>query len=110
MSHRKRVANRRHHEVIAIEHGGQRYKIGIGREYTEARLGPVIEIFVSAQQVNSTMDVVVSDGAILMSMLIQYGCPPEAIVKSMKHNSDGTPASPLGRAAALINEATNLGD
>jgi hypothetical protein len=108
MTGRKRVANRRHHEVIAIEHAGQRYKIGIGRELVcveRGHLGPVAEVFVSAQQVNSTMDVVVSDGAILMSMLIQYGCPPEAIVKSMKHNSDGTPASPLGRAAALISEA-----
>jgi hypothetical protein len=108
MTHRKRVANRRHHEVIAIEHGGQHYKIGLGRELACVelqQLGPVVEVFVNAQQVNSTMDSLVSDGAILMSMLIQYGCPPAAIVKSMKHNSDGTPSSPLGRAAALLAEA-----
>jgi hypothetical protein len=107
MTNRKRVANRRHHEVIAIEHGGQRYKIGLGRELVcveRGRLGPVVEVFVSAQQVNSTMDVVVSDAAILMSMLIQYGCPPEQIVKSMKHSSDGSPSSPIGRAAALLVE------
>jgi len=138
MTSRKRVANRRAHETIAIEHEGQRYKIGIGRELLApptsgvenpvgatssgaakplppsspavAYLGPIIEVFVSAQHVNSTMDAVVSDGAILMSMLMQYGCPPAAIVKSMKHKSDGSPSSPLGRAAALINQATQQGE
>lgn len=110
MTHRHRVANRRAHETIAIEHEGQRYKIGIGREFTGGALGPVVEVFVSAQHVNSTMDALVGDGGILMSMLIQYGCPAAEIVKSMKHTSDGMPASPLGRAAKLLNEATQQGE
>jgi hypothetical protein len=113
MTHRKRVANRRHLETTAIEHEGQRYKIGLGRELVcveRGHLGPIVEVFVNAQQVNSTMDALVSDGAILMSMLIQYGCPPAAIVKSMKHKSDGMPSSPLGRAAKLLNEATQPGE
>lgn len=107
MTDRKPIANRRGHETIAIEHEGQRYKVGLGREWNGAgALGPVVEVWLNAQHVNSPVDVLSSDGAILMSMLIQYGCPPERIVKSMKHNSDGTPASPLGRAAALLAEAT----
>ena len=107
MTHRHRLANRRAHEVIAIEHCGQRYKVGLGREMIGTdRTGPVVEVFVNAQRVSSTIDSLVSDGAILMSMLIQYGCPAGEIVKSMKHNSDGTPSSPLGRAAALLAEAT----
>ena len=32
MTPRRRPANRRAHETIAIEHEGQRYKIGLGRE------------------------------------------------------------------------------
>lgn len=110
---RHRLANRRAHEVIAFEHGGQRYKVGLGRELVcvdRELLGPVVEVFVNAQKVNSSIDVMVSDGAILMSMLIQYGCPAGEIVKSMKHNSDGTPGSPLGRAAALLAEATQQGE
>ena len=113
MTHRHRVADRRHLETTAIEHEGQRYKIGLGRELAcieRGRLGPVVEVFLNAQKVNSPADVLASDGAILMSMLIQYGCPPEAIVKSMKHNSDGTPASPLGRAAALLAQSSQPGE
>jgi hypothetical protein len=108
---RHRIANRRAHETVAIEHEGQRYKVGLGREMVcicgdRAALGPVIEVFLNAQQVNSQIDVLVSDGAILMSMLLQYGCPPAEIGHAMKRNNDGAPASPLGRAAALINQAT----
>jgi hypothetical protein len=113
MTLRHRVANRRHLETVAVEHEGQRYKISLGRELIcvdRGQLGPVVEVFLNAQKVNSPADVLSSDGAILMSMLIQFGCPPSSIVKSMKHNSDGTPASPLGRAAALLAEASQQGD
>jgi hypothetical protein len=111
MTHRKRLANRRPHETIAFEHENQRYKISLGRELvcngscgTKPKLSPIAEIFLNAQQVNSPIDVLTSDGAILMSMLLQYGCPPSDISHAMKRNSDGSPASPLGRAAAFLIE------
>ena len=66
MSNRKRLAQRRAHEVIAIEHGGQRYKIGLGRELIcveRGQLGPVAEVFVNAQQVDSTADAISSHSA-----------------------------------------------
>src|SRR5215475_6787585 len=106
---RRRPANRRAHETIAIEHEGQHYKIGLGRDVVRVergRLGGIVEVFLNAQQVNSQGDVLASDGAILMSMLLQYGCPPADIFHAMKRNPDGSPSSPLGRAAAyLIEEA-----
>jgi hypothetical protein len=112
MSAHHRLANRRAHETIAIEHGEQRYKIGLGRELLcveRERLGPIVEVFINAQKVNSQADVLASDGAILMSMLLQYGCPPHDIAHAMKRNPDGTPASPLGRAAAFLIEHNNQG-
>jgi hypothetical protein len=100
---RHRLANRRAHETIAIEHEGQRYKVGLGRELVcvERELGPIVEVFLNAQKVNSPGRRAGSDGAILMSMLLQYGCPPSDIAHAMKRNPDGSPASPLGRAAAF---------
>ena len=83
MTLRHRPANLRSHETIAIEHENQRYKIGLGREIAcngscggRYRFTPIVEVFLNAQKVNSPIDVLVSDGAILMSMLLQYGCPP----------------------------------
>lgn len=112
MISRHRLATRRRHETIAIEHEGQRYKVGLGKEMlcdgscgaSSMRFGPIAEVFLSAQKVNSPIDVLVSDSAILMSMLLQYGCPPADIFHAMKRNPDGSPASPLGRAAAFLVE------
>jgi hypothetical protein len=108
MSARHRLAPRRDHEVIAIEHEGARYKIGLGREFTPpTQLGPVLEVFINEQKVNSALDVLCSDGAILMSLLLQYGHPADEIAASLKRNPDGSPASPLGVAAKLIKEANH---
>lgn len=108
MTHRQRLPARRPLETIAVEIEGQRFKVGLGREQLED--GPVVEVWLNAQKVNSLADVMASDGAILMSLLIQYGCPPASIVKSMKHNSDGAPASPFGVAAKLVAETFTQGD
>lgn len=119
MSPRHRLANRRAVETFAVTHDdGQRYKISLGRDVVRALsfdhvggsfvIGPVMEVFVSAQKVNSPADVLVSDGAILMSLLLQHGCPIETIHHAMKRNPDGSPSSPLGRAAALIMEASDV--
>lgn len=112
MNPRLRPAKRRSHETIAIEHEGQRFKIGFGRELVCAereRLGPVVEVFLNGQKVNSPVDVLASDGAILMSLLIQYGHPIEEIAQSLKRNPDGSPASILGLAAAEILRAKEGG-
>lgn len=107
MTIRHRLANRRMLETFAIEHDGQRYKIGLGREVgciERGRLGPIKEVFINAQQVNSSADAIAGDGAILISLLLQHGCDVETINHAMKRNPDGSPASPLGRAAALLVE------
>src|SRR5690242_14903127 len=113
MRPRHRLANRRTHETIAIVHDGMRYKVGIGRELTcvdRGNVGPVVEVFLNAQKPNSQTDVLASDGAILMSLLLQHGCPIDTIHHAMKRNPDGSPSSPLGRAAALIAESTSQGE
>lgn len=109
MTNRRRPADRRSHETIAIEHDEQRYKVGLGREVAGGRVGPVIEVFINAQKVNSALDVLASDGAILMSLLLQHGCPPDVIYHAMKRNPNGSPASPLGVAASYLIE-TDKGD
>ena len=47
---------------------------------------------------------------VLMSLLLQYGCAIATINHAMKRNPDGSPASPLGRAAVLIHHATQPGE
>lgn len=107
MTARHRLPNRRNHETVACQIMGERFKIGLGSELRPDRtLGPISEVFINAQKPNSYIDVLVGDGAILLSLLLQYGCPLETIAHAMKRNPDGAPASPFGLAAdMLINEA-----
>ncbi len=108
---RTRPRQRRALETIAIEHEGQRFKVGLGRDFDRgSMLGPVIEVFLNAQKANSPIDALVCDGAILMSLLLQHGCTPAEIGRSMKRNSDGAPASVLGLAASFLNETAQEGD
>ena len=44
MTSRHRLANRRAHETVAIEHDRQRYKIGLGRDFRDGKFGPVQEV------------------------------------------------------------------
>lgn len=117
MTDRLRLANRRTHETIAVEMLNQRFKIGLGR-HTETRridgtlsldlvsVGDVAEVFINAQRPNSDIDVLCSDAAILMSLLLQCRCPIETIQHAMKKDPDGKPSSPLGFAAQLLTETT----
>lgn len=112
MNGRHRLANRRSHETVATEILNQRFKIGLGREVVcidRAKLGPVAEVFINAQKPNSLLDTICNDGAILMSLLLQHGCPIDTIRHAMKRNPNGTPASPFGIAADLLNEDPNGG-
>lgn len=103
---RQRLANRRQHKMIAVEHDHLPFKVGIGRERDPetGELRAVAEVFINAQKVNSYIDALVSDAAILMSMLLQYGCPAEDIARSMKRTPSGEASSVLGVAAGLICE------
>ncbi|WP_315804059.1 hypothetical protein [Bradyrhizobium sp. SZCCHNS3002] len=112
MTARRRPANRRAIERISIHHENQFFNVDLGRELVcveRGLLGPVVEVFVNAAKVDTPVDTLVSDAAILMSLLIQYGHPIEEIAKSMKRNPDGSPASILGRAAAEILRAQEGG-
>jgi hypothetical protein len=110
MTSRKRVQQRRHLETSCFRFDNHGYTIGVGRELESAALeppvlGPVIEIFLNAEKVDSMADAISSDLAILISMLLQYGCPPEEIAKSMKRNPNGMPATLFGHVADLVKGA-----
>lgn len=110
MTDRARLPNRRAIETVAFEHDDQRFKVGLGRRLLAMStqgvgvFGPVQEVFINAQKPNSSVDCLASDGAILLSLLLQYGCPVATIAHAMKRNPDGSPASPLGFAADLLKE------
>ena len=91
MPTRRRLPNRRPHEVFEFELG-VRYRAGVG--YFEN--GGVAEIFLSANKFDSDLDVHARDSAIAASLALQYGASIEVIYKSMTKNANGAPSGPLG--------------
>src|SRR6516162_6031704 len=101
MTGRRRLPNRRGHELLDFEHAGIRYTAGVGRFED----GGVAEIFLNAAKHGTAVDVNARDAAVAVSLLLQHGCPVDTLRKALTRNSDGSASGPLARALDLLAEA-----
>jgi hypothetical protein len=95
MTGRERLADRRPSESFNLEHAGMRYTVTISR-FADGRVG---EAFIANHKRGNASDVAARDCGILISLLLQYGCPIETVAKALSRNSDG---SASGVAGAVI--------
>jgi hypothetical protein len=58
MTERRRLPNRREHEVFAQEHAGLRFTAGAGR-YNDGRLA---ELFINTETIGAVIDAISLDG------------------------------------------------
>ena len=70
VSTRRRLPNRREHELIDFEHGGIRYTAVIGR-FND---GALAEIFLNTGKHGTVVDTNARDAAVGASLLLQDGC------------------------------------
>lgn len=99
MPNRNRLPNRRFSQTLNFEVDGQKYIATVGF-FDEGNLA---ELFInSSGKLGSTADVNAADGALAVSLALQYGCEAEVLQKGMKRNTDGTPQGPLGAALDAI--------
>jgi len=77
MPTRKKLPNRRNHEVIEFEHMDRKYYAGIGR-YEDGSIG---EVFLNTGKTGSDVHITAHDGAVFLSLLLQYDCP----IKTARH-------------------------
>jgi hypothetical protein len=74
MSERKRLADRRHCELVDFESMGLRFTAGIGR-YPDGRIA---ELFLDNHKAGSAIGALVRDAAVILSFALQHGADPEA--------------------------------
>jgi hypothetical protein len=72
---RHRVANRRQNEAYIFEHDGHIYRASAGRFPS----GDLAEIFLDVAKAGSTLQQTAECAAILTSLALQHGVPPETI-------------------------------
>jgi hypothetical protein len=96
MMARRRLPNRRGHELLRFEHDGIHYTAGIGRFEN----GELAEIFLNAHKHGTAVDVSAGDAAIAASLLLQHGCHVDMLRKALTRNSAAS--GPLARALDML--------
>ena len=94
---RRRLPNRREHELVTFEHAGVRYTAGVGR-FDD---GSIAEVLSTAKH-GTGLDTNAHDAAISASLLLQYGCPSETLRRALTRNADGSPGGALAQALDIF--------
>jgi hypothetical protein len=103
-SPRKRLPQRRLHQVVDFQHAGYGYTAGLGFFET----GELGEIFINVPgRSGSAIEVFARDAAILASIGLQHGACLDVIRRALTRNSDGSAGSPLGAILDEIAERTS---
>src|SRR5215472_2780506 len=94
MTARLTLPQRRGAETFELCHGGQNtpFQITVGY-YPDDRIG---EIFVSGGKSGSDFEAVARDGAIAVSIALQFGASLEIFQRAFSHEQDGRPSSIIG--------------
>jgi len=92
MPERNRLPNRRPHDVFEFDHDGIGYLIGLG-SFSDGRPA---EVFVNAGKAGTAIETYARDAAILLSLLLQHGCPVDTARHAITRNQDGSPSGPIG--------------
>jgi hypothetical protein len=102
MVHRTRLPDRREAETFNIEVDGQRYTVTAGRF---ANSNEIAELFInSSGKLGTAADINAADGALAISLALQYGVPIERLRLAMKRNDDGSAQGPLGAALDAVSK------
>lgn len=107
MTARIELPNCRHAETFAFNHEGHGFRITIGCdpiELAETGAASALEVFVNADRVDSGIDAMAGDIAILISMLLQHGAEAKAIGHALRRNPNNSRASLVGALVDCVAE------
>lgn len=98
---RERLPLRRGSDVLDFQHNGVAYTVGWSR-FGDGR---VAELFLNAGKLDSGVDTIARDSAIVASLALQNGCSVDDLRAALTRTGLGGPAGPLALALDLIAEA-----
>src|SRR5262245_45264654 len=94
MTQRNVLPNRRETETFELVHGNKNtvFKVSTGR-YPDGRIA---EVFIFGAKAGSEVEAVAHDGAVILSIAMQYGVPLDVIKGAIKRETDGSPSTIVG--------------
>ena len=103
-SARHRLPNRRLNETVDMLFDGQRFHVTIGF----APDGRPREVYCHGAKVGSSMDLLLDDACVALSLLLQHGIEPRGLTHSMGRLGDGAAASIIGALVGLVSEQAEV--
>jgi hypothetical protein len=87
-------------ETFELRHGNiaATFAITLGR-YPDGTIG---EVFISGAKAGSEFEAIARDGAVLLSIALQYGVPLETIRHAITREANGTPSTIVGAVVEKI--------
>jgi hypothetical protein len=96
---RERLPDRREHVVVNFTSAdGFRYTAGLGY-FDDGRLA---EVFLNAEKIGTAIETAACDSAVVASLALQHGVPPETIQRALTRNGDGSASGALGTLLDLL--------
>jgi ribonucleoside-diphosphate reductase alpha chain len=98
---RTRLLDRRGHTLIDFEANGFRYTAGLGF-FEDGRLA---EVFLNAGKIGTAIETAARDSAVVASIALQHGVPPDTIRHALTRDRNGNASGPLGTLLDLLSES-----
>jgi hypothetical protein len=96
---RERLPNRREHTVINFtKTDGFAYAGGVGF-FEDGRLA---EVFLNSRKIGTAIETAARDSAVVASLALQHGVPPDTIRHALTRNRNGEASGPLGMLLDLL--------
>jgi hypothetical protein len=105
MTARRILPQRREAETFDLDHDKQRFAVSVG--YWPHDPQPA-EVFIHGGKVGSDVEAVARDGAVLLSIAMQFGVPLDVIRGAITRNPNGTAMTIVGLVVDKLTEQANV--
>jgi len=104
LTDRTKLPNRRPAETLEFSRDGINIKMTVGLKPT----GEIGEIFLNTNHADSTIDVLMSDMAIIVSIALQHGVSLDEFTHAVKRDKFGIASSPIGAALDRVSVSMEI--
>jgi hypothetical protein len=109
MTDRRILPNRRHGETFELSHGTMRTRFQVTIGYFPHDLtgpGGPAEVFISGGKTGSDFEAAARDGAILLSLCLQFGVPLSVMRHAITRDQSGAPSTIIGAILDRLEEVS----
>jgi hypothetical protein len=105
MTERRILPSRRFAETFDLVHADQRYQVTTGHHPDDPTPA---EVFIAGAKVGTDLESVARDGAVLISIALQFGVPLLVMRDAITRNPNGTPMTVVGAVLEELNGRNEL--